>query len=104
MEFAQIHPSQDNLHYNELLNMRNFDFLKKLNLIPDEIKCEYLNNGCKLGWYGGNPTIQNCKTCIAAERNNKESKIKSDSISITSHPPTARKVSGCCDSAKNYID
>jgi hypothetical protein len=84
--------------------MRNFDFIKKLNLIPDEIKCEYLNNGCKLGWYGGNPTIQNCKTCIAAERNSKESKIKSDFISIISHPPTARKVSGCCDSARNYID
>jgi hypothetical protein len=81
--------------------MNNFEFLKKLKLISDNIECIHLNQGCELGWYGGKPTIQNCKVCIAAERNNPDAKKISDARAERTHPSSAPRVSGCCDSALN---
>lgn len=84
--------------------MNNSEFLKNLiSLNGKTISCNFLlNEKCLIGWYGGNPTEKNCKHCMASERNNEDAKKASDVISERSHPSTTNKVSGCCDSAKNY--
>lgn len=84
--------------------MNNSQFLKNLiSLKEKSIYCNFLlNEKCLIGWYGGNPTEKNCKHCIASERNNEDAKKTSDAILEKSHPSTAKAISGCCDSAKNY--
>jgi hypothetical protein len=67
--------------------------------------CNFLKDGkCELGLHGGFPHTGNCIACINSNENNKEYAEKLFSNYEKSHPPTARKISGCCDSAKNYID
>lgn len=75
----------------------------------DNIKCEHQVKTssinlflCKIGMYGGHPYIGNCISCIKENQNNKEYAKKLIETLERSHPSTASKVSGCCDSAKNY--
>jgi hypothetical protein len=74
-----------------------------------KIKCEHqikTNSTnlfvCKIGMYGGHPYIGNCISCIKENQNNQEYAEKLIEILERSHPSRASKVSGCCDSAKNY--
>jgi hypothetical protein len=57
---------------------------------------------CSLGLYGGIPFAGNCLACMARGENTTE--FSTDLLARTerSHPATAPRVSGCCDSAKNY--
>lgn len=57
---------------------------------------------CKIGMYGGHPYIGNCLSCIKESQNNKEYAKNLIETLERSHPSRANKVSGCCDSAKNY--
>ena len=57
---------------------------------------------CKIGMYGGHPYIGNCISCIKNNENNKEYSNKLLKTLDRSHPSNVQKVSGCCDSAKNY--
>ena len=57
---------------------------------------------CKIGMYGGHPYIGNCISCIKENQNNNEYAKKLIETLERSHPSNASKVSGCCDSAKNY--
>jgi hypothetical protein len=69
------------------------------------MNCEYwskVHPVCKLGLYGGMPSIKTCEICVKNNENNKEFFEETKQRSNISHPSTARKVSGCCDSAKNY--
>jgi hypothetical protein len=86
--------------------MDNTKFLKNLiSLKENPISCKFLlNSKCLIGWYGGNPTEKNCHFCIASERNNENAKAASDLLLEKSHPSDKPRISGCCDSAKNYID
>jgi hypothetical protein len=73
------------------------------------MKCEHITasfkefNVCALGMYGGKPSHGTCKLCIERGQNNPKHAAELAARAERSHPPTARKVSGCCDSAKNYI-
>ena len=57
---------------------------------------------CKIGMYGGHPYIGNCIACIRDNQNNPEYANELARMSRKSHPESAGKVSGCCDSALNY--
>jgi hypothetical protein len=59
---------------------------------------------CGLGLYGGKVTIGVCNVCIAKNQNNAEYAKELFAKAERSHPSTAKRVSGCCDSARNYID
>jgi len=52
--------------------------------------------------YGGHPYIGNCISCIKENQNNDEYAKKIIETLARSHPSSVNKVSGCCDSAKNY--
>ena len=86
--------------------MNNREFLKNLFFLKDKlIDCKFLSdNKCSLGWYGGNPTEKNCLYCMAANRNNEEAKKISDAKAERTHPSNRARISGCCDSARNYIE
>ena len=58
---------------------------------------------CALGLYGGRPWIGNCKECIERNQNNPQHAAELAARAERSHPSTAKRVSGCCDSARNYI-
>jgi len=58
---------------------------------------------CSLGLYGGKPFVGNCNSCIERGENTPEFAAQLASRSERSHPATAARVSGCCDSAKNYL-
>lgn len=59
---------------------------------------------CKLGLYGGQVTLGDCKLCIEKGNNNEEyAKQLFDRVKKT-HPSGVARISGCCDSARNYID
>jgi hypothetical protein len=58
---------------------------------------------CKLGMYGGMPSAGMCKQCIERGQNNEFYAKELFARAEQSHPSTAKRVSGCCDSAKNYI-
>jgi hypothetical protein len=69
------------------------------------IYCNFLKDGkCELGLHGGFPHAGNCTACINANENNEEYAKMLFSNYEKSHPSDKPKVSGCCDSAKNYID
>ena len=65
--------------------------------------CNFFNKGkCKLGLHGGTPHEGNCDACI---KNNENNEIYAQELFLRyekSHPESANKISGCCDSAKNY--
>ena len=58
---------------------------------------------CALKLYGGNPWIGNCQDCIAKNQNNPQHAAELAARYERSHPSSAPRVSGCCDSARNYI-
>jgi hypothetical protein len=70
--------------------------------------CNYRNEFkhpvCKLGMYGGMPSRNICNHCIEKGQNNEEYAKQLFMRVEISHPSTARRASGCCDSARNYID
>jgi hypothetical protein len=63
----------------------------------------YIFGKCALKFYGGTPTQNDCKKCINARQNNLKHFFELAARAERSHPSTAKRVSGCCDSAKNYI-
>jgi hypothetical protein len=72
------------------------------------MNCEHITtsfkefNLCNLGMYGGKPSHGTCKLCIERGQNNPEHAAELAARAERSHPPTAKRVSGCCDSAQNY--
>jgi hypothetical protein len=54
---------------------------------------------CAIGWYGGAPYLGNCMDCLANHRNTPEAFAAFLSEHEKTHPPTAKKISGCCDRA-----
>jgi hypothetical protein len=57
---------------------------------------------CKLGLYGGMPSHKICERCISNNENNEAFAKELFAKAEQAHPSTAPKISGCCDSAKNY--
>lgn len=57
---------------------------------------------CAIGLYGGRPFLGQCNACIAASENTPEFAASLTERAARSHPANRAKVSGCCDSAKNY--
>ena len=57
---------------------------------------------CKLGLYGGMPSLKSCERCIDNKENNEAFAEEINKRAEKSHPSSVNKVSGCCDSAKNY--
>jgi hypothetical protein len=53
--------------------------------------------------YGGKPSHGTCKLCIERNQNNPQHAVELAARAERSHPSTAKRVSGCCDSARNYI-
>jgi hypothetical protein len=69
------------------------------------IDCDYYNNGtCKLGLHGGSPLKGNCLACIKSGENNEKYAKELFERYERSHPSNVARISGCCDSARNYID
>jgi len=68
---------------------------------PSEIKGGFK---CTIGLYGGFPYIGNCLKCLEGGQNNAEYVQSLESTRRASHPQERSLVSGCCDSAENYID
>jgi hypothetical protein len=58
-------------------------------------------NACAIGLYGSKPSHGTCKLCIERGQNTPQHAAELATRAERSHPPTARKVSGCCDSALN---
>jgi hypothetical protein len=58
---------------------------------------------CKIKLYGGHPYIGNCIECVSRNQNNPQHAAELAARAERSHPSTAKRVSGCCDSARNYI-
>jgi hypothetical protein len=59
---------------------------------------------CALGLYGGKPFVGNCRACITNGENTPEFAQALNARAEQSHPSSQRKISGCCDSARNYTD
>jgi hypothetical protein len=57
---------------------------------------------CALGLYGGRPYLGNCNTCIQSGQNTEDYAKTLFDKAERSHPSSKAKISGCCDSAKNY--
>ena len=65
--------------------------------------CEFFQSAkCALGYHGGQPHAGNCRACVKAGENTPEFAAALAARAELAHPSTARRVSGCCDSAKNY--
>ena len=60
-------------------------------------------NACALGLYGGKPSHGTCKVCIAKGQNNESHARELFARAERTHPSTAPRISGCCDSAQNYF-
>jgi len=61
-------------------------------------------NACGLGLYGGKPSHGTCSRCIEHGENTPEFAQALNARAEQSHPSSQRKISGCCDSARNYTD
>jgi hypothetical protein len=61
-------------------------------------------NVCGLNLYGGKPSHGTCKQCIAKGQNNEEYVKELFAKAERSHPSGVARISGCCDSSRNYID
>jgi hypothetical protein len=61
-------------------------------------------NACALGLYGGKPSHGTCQQCIAKGQNNESFAKELFARTEQAHPSSQHKISGCCDSAKNYTD
>ena len=72
-------------------------------MTQEPINCAFLQKSiCELGYFKGKPHPFNCKYCILNKENTLEAKAKFEQTMKNAHPPEARRVSGCCDSALNY--
>lgn len=70
--------------------------------IPQRPDCQWWQaEKCTLGLYGGTPQAIACLLCISNLENNQEFANRLFESRERSHPPGARRVSGCCDSALN---
>jgi hypothetical protein len=73
------------------------------------MNCQYIisttkeYNTCALNLYGGKPSHGTCARCIESKENTTDFAKQLQERADQSHPINAKKVSGCCDSAKNYI-
>lgn len=64
--------------------------------------CVYFQQGgCELMLYGGKPHAGNCIACKSQGNNNPKFARDLFASREKTHPPTVRRVSGCCDSAEN---
>ena len=77
----------------------------------NNIFCDYQSAGktknqfvCGLGLYGGVPYIGNCINCVDKKQNNQNYANELIAKHNRTHPEKSNKISGCCDSARNYID
>jgi hypothetical protein len=61
-------------------------------------------NVCALGLYGGKPSHGTCKLCIERGQNNEEYAKELFAKAERTHPSNRARISGCCDSARNYIE
>ena len=61
-------------------------------------------NACALGLYGGKPSHGTCKVCIERGQNNEEYAKELFAKAERTHPSNRARISGCCDSARNYIE
>jgi hypothetical protein len=71
------------------------------------INCSFWSKShpiCKLGMYGGMPSKGICERCIERGQNNEEYAKELFAKAERSHPSGVARISGCCDSARNYID
>jgi hypothetical protein len=59
---------------------------------------------CSLGFHGGFPTEETCLQCIKNGWNTEQHAKELFERFEKSHPVSVQQVSGCCDSARNYID
>jgi hypothetical protein len=70
------------------------------------MNCKFRNEKtypiCNLGMYGGMPSYRVCEKCISNNENNEEYAKQLFLKYEKSHPINISKISGCCDSAKNY--
>jgi hypothetical protein len=60
-------------------------------------------NACALGLYGGKPSHGTCQACIAKGQNNEAHAKELFAKAERTHPTNRTRISGCCDSARNYI-
>ena len=73
-----------------------------------KIACDYAfdqrPNGavrCRLGLYGGRGWLGNCQACQKAGENTPEFAAALFSRAGKAHPSDKKKISGCCDDARN---
>jgi hypothetical protein len=69
---------------------------------PHTISTTREYNACGLGLYGGRPSHGTCARCVERGENIPEFAQALSERAEQSHPSSQRKISGCCDSAKNY--
>jgi hypothetical protein len=60
-------------------------------------------NACALNLYGGKPSHGTCAQCIAKGQNNEAHARELFAKAERTHPSSRARISGCCDSARNYI-
>jgi len=64
--------------------------------------CEHFQSDrCAIRLYGGEPRPVNCIACISQGNNNPEFADALFAAREKTHPPDVRRVSGCCDDARN---
>ena len=61
-------------------------------------------NVCGLSLYGGKPSHGTCARCIERGENTATYAQELKDRAARSHPTGRARISGCCDSAKNYTD
>lgn len=69
-----------------------------------KIECQHFDGTCRLGLFGGKPHQGNCKACIEFGENNQEYANSLFASYQNSHPLSKSRISGCCDSAQNYVN
>lgn len=64
--------------------------------------CPHYQAGrCTIGLYGGEPLPANCNACLIQGNNTPEFAAALFAHRGQTHPPHVRRVSGCCDDARN---
>ena len=70
--------------------------------------CQHRNENshpvCSLGMYGGMPSYAMCKQCVERGQNNLGYAKELFEKAERTHPTSNAIISGCCDSARNYIE
>jgi hypothetical protein len=60
-------------------------------------------NICTLGLYGGRVEDGGCRQCISKGQNSPKYAKELFAKAERTHPANRPRISGCCDSARNYI-